>query len=63
MLPTPSTPRLPQNAVSLLKLAKVADVHFGMGFWAFAALILCMAAAIASIDRDELWDRLEVAKG
>ena len=49
--------------VSLLKLAKVADVHFGMGFWAFAALILCMAAAIASIDRDELWDRLEVAKG
>ena len=48
--------------VSLLKLAKVAEVHFGMGFWAFGALMLCMAAAIASIDRDELWDRLEVAK-
>jgi paraquat-inducible protein A len=48
--------------VSLLKLAKVADVQFGTGFWAFAVLMLCMAAAVASIDRDELWDRLEVAK-
>lgn len=48
--------------VSLLKLVKVADVHFGIGFWAFAALMLCMAAAVAGIDREELWDRLEVAK-
>ncbi len=48
--------------VSLLKLAKVAEVHFGPGFWAFGVLMFCMAAAIASIDRDELWDRLEVAK-
>ena len=48
--------------VSLLKLGKVAEVHFGMGFWAFGALMLCMAAAVAGIDRDELWDRLEVAK-
>jgi len=40
----------------------VADVHFGTGFWAFAVLMFCMAAAVASIDRDELWDRLEVAK-
>ena len=48
--------------VSLLKLGKVAEVHFGMGFWAFAALMVCMAAAVASIDRNELWDRLEVAK-
>ena len=48
--------------VSLLKLAKVAEVEFGMGFWAFGLLMLCMAAAMAGIDRDELWDRLEVAK-
>lgn len=47
--------------VSLLKLAKVAEVEFGLGFWAFAVLMLCMAAAVAGIDRDELWDRLEVA--
>ena len=48
--------------VSLLKLAKVADVHFGIGFWAFGGVMLCMAAAVAGIDREELWDRLEVAK-
>ena len=48
--------------VSLLKLGKVAEVHFGLGFWAFSALMVSMAAAVAAIDRDELWDRLEVAK-
>lgn len=48
--------------VSLMKLAKVADVHFGIGFWAFGGVMLCMAAAVAGIDREELWDRLEVAK-
>lgn len=48
--------------VSLLKLGSVADVHFGTGFWAFGMLMICMAAAVAGIDRDELWDRLEVAK-
>lgn len=48
--------------VSLLKLAKVADVEFGYGFWAFAGVMLCLAAAVAGIDREELWDRLEVAR-
>jgi paraquat-inducible protein A len=47
--------------VSLLKLAKVADVQFGIGFWAFAGLMLCLAGAVSGIDREELWDRLEVA--
>jgi paraquat-inducible protein A len=47
--------------VSLLKLDKLAEVHFGIGFWAFAVVMVCMAAAISGIDRDELWDRLEVA--
>ena len=48
--------------VSLLKLAKVAEVDFGIGFWAFAGVMLCMAGAVAGIDREELWDRLEVAR-
>ncbi len=48
--------------VSLMKLGEMAELHFGVGFWAFAALMLCMAAATAGIDRDELWDRLEVAR-
>jgi len=47
--------------VSLLKLGKVAELHFGIGFWAFTCLMLCMAAAVAAIDKRELWDRLEVA--
>jgi paraquat-inducible protein A len=49
--------------VSLLKLGKVAELHFGVGFWAFAGLMFCMAAAVAAIDKRELWDRLEVARG
>jgi paraquat-inducible protein A len=49
--------------VSLLKLGHLAELHFGLGFWAFAALMLCMAAAVAAIDKRELWDRLEVARG
>lgn len=48
--------------VSLMKLGKMADLYFGVGFWAFAALMVCMAAAVAGIDRNELWDRLEVAE-
>lgn len=48
--------------VSLLKIAKVADVHFGIGFWACCIVMTCMAAAVAGIDREELWDRLEVAE-
>ncbi|MEY3394857.1 MAG: hypothetical protein RL346_1093 [Verrucomicrobiota bacterium] len=47
--------------VSLLKLGKVAELHFGYGFWAFFVLMFCMAAAVAAIDKRELWDRLEVA--
>ncbi|MFD2258107.1 paraquat-inducible protein A [Luteolibacter algae] len=47
--------------VSLLKLGHLAELHFGLGFWAFTALMFCMAAAVAAIDKRELWDRLEVA--
>jgi paraquat-inducible protein A len=47
--------------VSLLKLGKLAELHFGVGFWAFTILMFCMAAAVAAIDKRELWDRLEVA--
>lgn len=49
--------------VSLLKLGKVAELHLGIGFWAFAGLMFCMAGAVAAIDKRELWDRLEVARG
>lgn len=48
--------------VSLLKLGHLAELHFGVGFWAFATLMFCMAGAVAAIDKRELWDRLEVAE-
>ena len=48
--------------VSLLKLTKLADIHLGVGFWASAALMFCLAAAVGGIDRLELWDRIESAE-
>lgn len=47
--------------VSLLKLVKLADVSLGVAFWALGAVMVCLTAAVAGIDRRELWDRLEVA--
>ncbi len=48
--------------VSVLKLRDMAEVHLSTGVWALGALVLCMAAALAGIDRMELWDRLEIAR-
>lgn len=47
--------------VSLLKLIKIADIELGIGFWSVAGLMLCLAGAVAGIDRNELWDRIETA--
>jgi len=47
--------------VSLLKLGHLAEIHFHIGLWALVALVVCIAGAMAGIDRRELWDRLEIA--
>lgn len=47
--------------VSLLKLGHLAEIHFQTGLWALVAVVFCLAAAMAGIDRRELWDRLELA--
>jgi len=49
--------------VSLLKLAKLATVHLGISFWAFAVLILCVTASFSAVDRLDLWRRLEAVSG
>ncbi len=49
--------------VSLLKLVKLADVDLGVGFWSIMGLMICMAGAVGGIDKVELWDRIEVARG
>ena len=48
--------------VSLLKLAQVAEVSITLGFYSYAGVMVCIAAALAGIDRRELWDRIEVAQ-
>lgn len=45
--------------VSLLKLGDIATVTLGVSFWAFAGLIVCLAASVSAIDRRDLWERLE----
>ncbi|GAA5483282.1 paraquat-inducible protein A [Haloferula sargassicola] len=47
--------------VSLLKLGHLAHIEFEIGLWALVAVVICLAAAMAGIDRRELWDRLEIA--
>jgi paraquat-inducible protein A len=48
--------------VSLLKLGKLATLTLGISFWAFVGLIICLTAALSSIDYRELWTRLENAR-
>ena len=45
--------------VSLVKLAALADIVLGTGFYAFIALILFNSAAIASLEPHLLWESLD----
>lgn len=45
--------------VALVKLADLATIELGVALYAFAALILCMAATDASLDEHDIWERLE----
>lgn len=48
--------------VSLLKLGDMAELDFGIGLWALGGVVFCSSAALAGVDRLELWDRLEIAR-
>jgi paraquat-inducible protein A len=48
--------------VSLVKLAHLATLVPGIALWSFALLIVLMAAASATIDPRDLWQRLERSK-
>jgi paraquat-inducible protein A len=48
--------------VSLVRLQRMANITLGASFWSFAGLVLCLAAAVTTIDYRELWERLERAK-
>lgn len=41
--------------VSLTKIASMAEIEFGMAFWALIAFSMCFLIALNSVDRIELW--------
>jgi paraquat-inducible protein A len=47
--------------VSITKLAGMAEVVPGLAIWAFALLMIVLAAAMTSLDPQEVWARLETA--
>jgi paraquat-inducible protein A len=48
--------------VSMVKLSQLATIVPGIALWAFALLIVVLAAASAVMDPEEVWRRLEVEK-
>ena len=46
--------------VAIVKLSDIATIVPGTALYAFAALIVLMAAADAALDPDIIWDRLEI---
>ena len=49
--------------VSLIKIADLAQVILGISFWAYIAFSLVLTAMLANLDRHQLWDWLEEARG
>jgi paraquat-inducible protein A len=45
--------------VSLVKLVALAEVHLGIAFWAFSALVVINTWAGTTVDRHCLWRKLE----
>lgn len=50
------------TVVSLVKILSLAEVKLGVGFWAFAGVMIFLAAAMGSLDKFEFWDRIESAR-
>lgn len=48
--------------VSLVKLAKMAEVVPGLALWSFGILIIVLTGAMASLDPRIVWRRLEVVR-
>jgi paraquat-inducible protein A len=48
--------------VAVTKLVDMADVVPGLALWAFGGLIVVLAGALASLDPEAVWERLEVRR-
>jgi paraquat-inducible protein A len=45
--------------VSLVKIGSLATVILGISFWSYVAFALCFTAALAQLDRFQLWEHIE----
>jgi len=45
--------------VSLVKVGQMATVVIGLSFWTYVAFSLCFTAAMASLDKLEVWTEIE----
>lgn len=48
--------------VSLVKIGAMATVVIGVSFWAYIGFVLCFTAAIASLDRFQIWREIEACR-
>ncbi|RKR07273.1 paraquat-inducible protein A [Kushneria sinocarnis] len=44
--------------VSMVKILSMAEIHFGISFWAFCAFVVLMIGTVRRIDMDWLWERM-----
>jgi paraquat-inducible protein A len=45
--------------VSLVKIGAMATVVLGISFWAYVAFALCFTATLSTLDRVQLWHRID----
>lgn len=46
--------------VSVFKLMSLADIGFGLGFWAYILFVICFIETLSLIDETELWERQQI---
>jgi paraquat-inducible protein A len=45
--------------VSLVKIGQLATVVIGLSFWAYVAFSICLTAAVACLDKRQIWSKIE----
>ncbi len=48
--------------VSMVKIMSMADISFGVSFWAYIAFVIFYIAALAHLNRARLWDQIQPIK-
>lgn len=48
--------------VSMVKIMSLADISFGISFWAYVAFVILYIAALAHLNRPRLWEQIEPTK-